>query len=296
MYVGSFIKCLFTPRKLPSALYFLANQGVVFGVFYFLGTLFDAQHPEHWGAFGIVANLITMIAMLSPFGEAVVRYRENASAVSATQYPVTCRLFEEICTTARSVNKRLSQDIRLYQMPGNDVNAAATGHHTVIVTAALLSLVESGKVPPQQFKAVIAHELGHVSHSDTALSLGIVVSGGLIQLVLCGYVFVISLFSHLLAFLSLTLGTIFFVVFGRSVTFLFDCWSKLGIVLTNATSRKDEFAADNFAGKCGYAAELCDFLLIIDPSRTRSNFLSILTETHPATVDRVAALRKDFDL
>lgn len=163
MYVGSFIKCLFTPRKLPSALYFLANQGVVFGVFYFLGTLFDAQHPEHWGAFGIAANLITMIAMLSPFGEAVVRYRENASAVSATQYPVTCRLFENICTTARSVNKRLPQDIRLYQMPGNDVNAAATGHHTVIVTEALLSLVESGKVPPQQFKAVIAHELGHVA-------------------------------------------------------------------------------------------------------------------------------------
>lgn len=295
MYLGSFIKCLFTPRKFPSALYFLANQALVFGIFYLLGVAAEAQNPYMYGAFGIIANLVAMIAMLGPFGEAIVRYREKATPVSDSQFPKTCRLFEDICTSAASVNKRLPTDIRLYVMSGNEINAAATGHHTVIVTRALLETVESGRVPPRHFKAVIAHELGHVSHSDTALSLGIVVSNGLIQLVLCGYLFFIRIISRILAFFSFTLATVFYVAFGRTVTFLFDCWTKLGILLTNATSRKDEFAADNFAGKCGYAAELCDFLFALDGS-TRGNFLSVLTETHPATVDRVAALRKDFGL
>lgn len=296
MYIGSFIKCLFTPRKLPSALYFLANQALVFCIFYFLGVGAEVENPLNWGIFGIIANLVAMIAMLSPLGEAIVRYREKATAVSRSQFPYVCQLFENICTTATTVNKRLPQDIRLYVMPGNEINAAATGHHTVIVTQALLEAVESRRIPPQHFKAVIAHELGHVSHSDTSLTLGIVVSDGLIQLVLCGYLFVIRTISRLLALFSFTLATVFYVAFGRTVTFLFDCWTKLGIILTNATSRKDEFAADNFAGKCGYAAELCDFLFAIDSRRDRGNFLSVLAETHPATVDRVAALQKDFRL
>ncbi len=296
MYLGGFIKSLFTPRKLPSALYFLANQAIVFGIFYYLGIAFDAENPQIWGVFGIIANLVAMVAMLSPFGEAVVRYRERAVAVSEMQFPRTCRLFTDVCNDARTVNKRLPQDVHLYVMQGNEINAAATGHHTVIVTQALLEAVESGRVPSQHFKAVIAHELGHISHSDTSLSLGIVVSDGLIQLVLCGYLFVIRMIFRLLALFSLTLATGFYILFGRTVTFLFDCWAKFGIILTNATSRKDEFAADNFAGKCGYAAELCDFLFAIDGSPERSNFLSVLAETHPATVDRVAALRKDFDL
>lgn len=296
MYLGGFIKSLFTPRKLPSALYFLANQAIVFGIFYYLGVAAEAQNPYICGALGIGANLVAMIAMLSPFGEAVVRYREKAVTVDLAQFPKTCRLFDDVCGDARRVNKRLPQDIRLYVMQGNEINAAATGHHTVIVTQALLQAVESGRVPPQHFKAVIAHELGHISHSDTALSLGIVVSDGLIQLVLCAYLFVIRMIFRLLALFSLTFATAFYVLFGRTVTFLFDCWTKFGIILTNATSRKDEFAADNFAGKCGYAAELCDFLFAIDGRRDRGNFLSVLAETHPATVDRVAALRKDFCL
>ncbi len=295
MYIGSFLKCLFTPRKFPSALYFLANQALVFGIFYLLGEAFNSKNPTMWGVLGLILNLIVMIAMLSPFGEAVVRYREQATPVAEENFPTTYRLFREICATAQGVNKRLPQDIRLYQMKSNDINAAATGHHTVIVTTALLYLVEEGRVPANQFKAVIAHELGHISHSDTSLSLGIVVSSGIIQLVLCAYLFLIRLLSSLFLVFSAVLATAFYIVFGRSVTFIFDCWSKLGIVLTNATSRKDEFAADHFAGLCGYADELCDFLTALDPTSTRGNFLSVLTETHPATVDRVAALQKDFD-
>lgn len=294
MYIVGFIKSLFTPRKFPSVLYFLANQAVVFGVFWLIGSAVNAQNPNAWGVWGIVINLIIMLAMLSPFGEAVVRYREGATAVPRAQYSRTCMLFQEICDEARKVNKSLPQDIRLYQIKSTVLNAAATGHHTVIVTTGLMELVERGIVPPQQFKAVIAHELGHISHSDTSLTLGIVVSGGILQLVLCAYIFIVRIIASLLALLSVMIATGFILIFGRSVTFVFDCWNKLGIVLTNATSRKDEFAADHFAGQCGYAAELCDFLLAIDPSRTRSSFLSVLTETHPATVDRVAQLQKDF--
>lgn len=296
MYLGGFVKSLFTPRKFPSTIYFLANQALVFAVFYYIGVAAETQNPHIWGVFGIAANLVAMIAMLSPFGEAVVRYREKATAISVAAYPRTCRLFEEICTTARGVNKRLPNDVCLYVMQGSEFNAAATGRHTVIVTQALLEAVESGRIPAQHFKAVVAHELGHISHNDTALTLGIVVSDGLIQLVLCAYLFAIRTMARLLALILPIAASAFYVVFGRSVTFLFDCWTKLGIILTNATSRKDEFAADNFSGKCGYAAELCDFLLAIDSSPERSDFLSVLVETHPATVDRVDALKNDFSL
>lgn len=43
-------------------------------------------------------------------------------------------------------------------------------------------------------------------------------------------------------------------------------------------------------------ARECTFLLAIDGATSRRNFLSALAETRPATVDRVAALKKDFSL
>lgn len=294
MYIVGFIKSLFTPRKFPSALYFLANQAAVFFVFYAIGLGAGAEKPTIWGAIGLAVNLVVMLTMLSPFGEAIVRYRENARPIDKDAYRYAYSLFEDICNTARNVNRTLPKSINLYVIKSNDINAAATGHHTVIVTSALLNLVDRGVVSPQQFKAVLAHELGHISHSDTCLSLGIVVSSGLLQLVLCLYIFIIRMIAMLFAFISPMVATIFIIVFGRSVTFVFDCWSKLGILLTNATSRKDEFAADDFAGKCGYAEPLCDFLQTLDPSRQRGDFLSVLTETHPATIDRVDRLQKNY--
>ncbi len=294
MYIVGFIKSLFTPRKFPSALYFLANQVAVFFVFYGIGLGVGAEKPTTWGALGLALNLVAMLAMLSPFGEAIVRYKENARPIDKNAYRYAYSLFEEICVTARNANRKLPQNINLYVIKSNVVNAAATGHHTVIVTSALLNLLDQGALSPQQFKAALAHELGHIGHSDTCLSLGIVVSSGLLQLVLCLYIFIIRMIAMLFALLSPTLAAIFIVVFGRSVTFVFDCWSSLGILLTNATSRKDEFAADDFAGKCGYAEPLCSFLLALDPSDKRGNFLSVLTETHPATPDRVDALRKKY--
>ena len=294
MYIVGFIKSLFTPRKFPSTLYFLANQAVVFFVFYGIGMAFNAERPEVWGAIGLAVNVVAMFAMLSPFGEAIVRYREKAKPINKDEYRYAYSLFEDICNTARNVNHRLPQNINLYVMESNDINAAATGHHTVIVTSTLLNLVDKGEVTAAQFKAVLAHELGHISHSDTCLTLGIVVSGAILQLVLCFYVFIVRMIGMLFALLSTTLGAIFVIVFGRSVTFVFDCWSALGVLLTNATSRKDEFQADDFAGKCGYAEELCNFLQTLDPSTSRGNFLSVLVETHPKTVDRVETLKKHY--
>lgn len=294
MYIVGFIKSLFTPRKFPSVLYFLANQVAVFFVFYAIGLATGADKPTTWGAIGLALNLVAMLAMLSPFGEAIVRYKENARPIDKNAYRYAYSLFEDICNTARTVNRKLPKNINMYMIKSNDINAAATGHHTVIVTSALLNLVDRGDVSPQQFKAVLAHELGHISHSDTCLTLGIVVSSGLLQLVLCLYIFIIRLIAMLFALLSPMIATIFIIVFGRSVTFVFDCWSSLGILLTNATGRKDEFAADDFAGKCGYAEPLCSFLQTLDPSRQRSNFLSVLIETHPATIDRVETLQKKY--
>ena len=294
MYVVGFIKSLFTPRKFPSTLYFLANQAIVFFVFYGIGLAFGIGEPTTWGAIGLAVNVVAMLCMLSPFGEAIVRYKENAKPINKNAYRYAYSLFEEVCITARAVNHKLPNNINLYVMETKDINAAATGHHTVIVTSALLNLVDKGDVSPQQFKAVLAHELGHISHSDTCLTLGIVVSSGLLQLVLCFYIFIIRMIALLFALISDVIATVFIIVFGRSVTFVFDCWSALGVMITNATSRQDEFAADDFAGKCGYADALCTFLQALDPSDARSNFLSVLTENHPKTVERVETLHKHY--
>lgn len=294
MYIVGFIKSLFTPRKFPSVLFFLANQVAVFFVFYGIGLGVGAEKPLAWGAIGLAVNLVAMVAMLSPLGEAIVRYKENAKPIDKNAHRYAYSMFEEICATARIVHRNLPRQIRLYVIESKVINAAATGHHTVIVTSALLDLVDREVVSPRQFKAVLAHELGHIAHSDTCLSLGIFVSSSLLQLVLCLYMLLIRLIAMLLALLSPTLATIFIVLFGRSVTFVFDCWSSFGVLLTNATSRKDEFTADDFAGKCGYAQPLCDFLTALNPSKKRGNFLSVLTETHPATADRVEALQKKY--
>ena len=57
-------------------------------------------------------------------------------------------------------------------------NAFATGRKTICITEGLL------RMPPEQIKAALAHEFGHIAHKDTDLILFVTIGNMIITTVL----------------------------------------------------------------------------------------------------------------
>lgn len=293
MYIFSFFKALLRPSKILTSIYFILNMGVVFMLFGFFN-LFSlpfegTQAFVYNGLFGLGINFICMLIALSPIGEAYFRFLEGLKIVPENEEtePIL-KAFSEVYEKARAVNPKISSKVKLYYKESDEINAFALGHRTVAITEGALSLSE------EQFKAILAHEFGHISNADSDLTLGIIVSNA----ILGAFVFVMKLIGLFVAlvfsfareggFISIIIHFVFVTVLGL----VFAIWTKLGMLMMNATSRKDEFRADNYAVKCGMGAELIDALNVIDPSQTRSSALSLLSSTHPDTSVRIEKINE----
>ena len=76
-----------------------------------------------------------------------------------------------------------------------------------------------------------------------------------------------------------------------ALSLVYYLWVKFGMLLVNASSRNNEYAADAFAVDCGFGAGLYSALSQLDPSKTRSGFFSLLASSHPDTVARLEKIR-----
>lgn len=290
MYFLSFFKSLFRPRKILCSLYFIANMFIIFIVFAAFAS-FGQSNPDDSSAIsagfiGIAVNFAIMAIALSPLGEAYVRSKEKARKLvrDATTEPLF-QIFDEVYAEAKRVSSNVGDKIQLYYQDTAVPNAAALGHRTVIVTAGLLSL------PPDQIKGVLAHEFGHIASGDSDLKLGISVSNFLLLLFTIITGLIIALIGLIVSYVSEGTAKVISVVGIAITSGVYALWGKMGMLLVNATSRKDEYAADAFAVDCGYGCELYDALDTLDTVKTKSSFLSLLTSTHPDTVDRLAAIK-----
>ncbi len=289
MYIIGFIRSLLRPRKFLCSLYFLLNLVVVFFVFATFAS-FGGNGEDNTvkaGFIGIAVNIIVTLIALSPIGEAYVRMKEKVERVDRT--PDTAgvyMIFDEVYAEAKKQSKFVGNKIKLYYKDTDEVNAYALGHRTVIITRGLINNMDADMI-----RGVLAHEFGHIASGDSDLKLGISVSNGILWLATIAFNLIIVLIAGLVAILSEKAGNWLSVLGITIVTLIYTIWVKLGMLLVNATSRKDEYAADAFAVDCGYGNHLYAALDALDGVKTKSSFFSLLASTHPDTVDRLKAIQ-----
>lgn len=289
MYIIGFIRSLLRPRKFLCSLYFLLNLVVVFFVFATFAS-FGGNGEDNAvkaGFIGIAVNIVVTLIALSPIGEAYVRMKEKVERVDRT--PDTAgvyMIFDEVYAEAKKQSKFVGNKIKLYYKDTDEVNAYALGHRTVIITRGLINNMDADMI-----RGVLAHEFGHIASGDSDLKLGISVSNGILWLATIAFNLIIVLIAGLVAILSEKAGNWLSVLGITIVTLIYTIWVKLGMLLVNATSRKDEYAADAFAVDCGYGNHLYAALDALDGVKTKSSFFSLLASTHPDTVDRLKAIQ-----
>ena len=289
MYIIGFIRSLLRPRKFLCSLYFLLNLVVVFFVFATFASFCGngEDNTVKAGFIGIAVNIVVTLIALSPIGEAYVRMKEKVERVDRT--PDTAgvyMIFDEVYAEAKKQSKFVGNKIKLYYKDTDEVNAYALGHRTVIITRGLINNMDADMI-----RGVLAHEFGHIASGDSDLKLGISVSNGILWLATIAFNLIIVLIAGLVAILSEKVGNWLSVLGITIVTLIYTIWVKLGMLLVNATSRKDEYAADAFAVDCGYGNHLYAALDALDGVKTKSSFFSLLASTHPDTVDRLKAIQ-----
>ena len=293
MYILSFLKALFTPRKIWCSIYFVLNLVIVFFIFAAPGLIASADASQ-WIGYGFIGVGISMtftLLSLSPLGEAYVRFKENAKPLARdSQTEWLFRVFDEVHAAARSVSPSVGAKVKLYYKQTDDVNAYAVGHRTIIVTDGILALSD------EDLKGVLAHEFGHIANGDSDLTLGINVSNTILVIFTALVGFVVTTMSSLFSMLfesvdaKATCAAIAGVIV-LALSLVYYLWVKCGMLLVNASSRNNEYAADAFAVDCGFGAGLYSALSQLDPSKTRSGFFSLLASSHPDIVARLEKIR-----
>ena len=295
MYLFSFLKSLIKPKNALSTIYFLINSVIIFFIFYILPI--EVIADEKWnpivlGLIGLGFNAVFILISLSPIGEFFWRIRNkvyNSAPEEFAQYWQNANaVFEEVKNTAIQRGYKISNKVKLYYTPTNDLNAFALGHRTVIITHAMMC------IDPEYLKGVLAHEIGHIVNADGDLKLGINVSNGILTIFLTVVSilsnFIIGVFTGAQNGFMNVLGVIMNFLFNIVVLGLFTVWSYLGVLCVNSTSRKCEYKADGFAKELGYGEQLSAFLYALDGNAPKTSIFNLMYQTHPDTPDRIKAL------
>lgn len=68
-------------------------------------------------------------------------------------------------------------------------------------------------------------------------------------------------------------------------------WTQLGVWLCMHSSRRNEYEADEYAHKCGYAPYLCQVLESFGTERSKNGLFAALASSHPENADRISRLQ-----
>lgn len=251
------------------------------------------------GALGFYA--ISLLIALSPLGEFILRLQTGCKKIKRKDHEALIRpLFDEVYEKAKAVTPGLPDGIKLYMSSDNSANAFATGRRTICVTRGLL------KLPPEQIKAILGHEFGHIAHRDTYLLQGVVIGNLMVTVVvtcarLAALVFTtigeiaaccsVAGAGRFAQLLLVTLAKVL-VIIGFNVFMWF--WNKLGVLLVMRSSRENEYEADAFSARCGYRLPMIDALeyLASCSGDAPTGLFAMLASSHPDMDSRIARLQE----
>ena len=284
-----FFKKFFHWSNLPTLFYLAMNIGLI--VFLLCGS-----SAESVGAIILLGLLIYGVSLLlgiSPLGEWYLRLQTNCKKICR---PEDIRrlepIFNEVYARAKTLDPNLAPNVRLFISEDPNINAFATGTHTVCLTRGILSLSDD------QIKGALAHEMGHLSHRDTVFC-HLVITGNFflntvylilswtIRLLTFVFCFLLGLIFHggLAVLIVRKIGNFFLMIINGA----YNLWIKLGFLLQMFSARRHEFAADAFAFNIGYGRQLINMLSSLPADGVR-NLTEIMFSSHPATADRLNRL------
>lgn len=295
MYIVDFFKRTMRTSNIPIIIYLILNVLIVIGITYV--TLFAAgvEEPVVAVAVGLGLYIVSLMITLSPIGEWVLRQQTGCKKIVRREHKeYLMPLFEEVYEKARKQDPTISPDVQLFINNDESMNAFATGRKTICVTKGLLEL------PPEEIKAVLGHEFGHLAHKDTDLILIISVGNFFVTAFILVMRAIITLINAIFFLGNLFNRDLWGMITNAIIHFLelalISCiswlWTQLGVLLCMKSSRSNEFLADEFSFKLGYGNQLCNALDTITDGHGAEGLFATLVSSHPDTDQRVGRLQE----
>ena len=295
MYLVDFFQRMMRRSNIPVIIYLVLNVCIIA----FTVTAMLASTMPAWAGFlvGIVVYILSLAIALSPIGEAILRFQTGCKIIKRQdQLDFLMPLFQEDYATAKRKDASISDQVQLYINDDAAPNAFATGRKTICVTEGLLQM------PPEQIKATLAHEFGHLAHKDTDLillvSVGNMIVSGIIVCIRVAIELMHLIFCIMMIFvggeegaIGILLSSLYRLMVTATVSGLTWLWTKLGVLLVMKSSRDNEYEADEFAFQLGYGQQLILMLHALGGNAQNTGLFANLASSHPATSDRIARIQ-----
>ena len=300
-YIEDFVQAVFKKSHTGAIIWIALNGVIMIVVGAVIGAQSSVSNAFLYGFLGLILYLLSGSVALSPAGEFVMRFfmgcpfkidpeDEDEKDIYARIYP----LFETVYQKALQETPGLTTKIGLYYSDDEEPNAFAVGRQSVCFQKGLLALSD------EEIMGVFAHEIGHLAHKDTILSLYVCVGNFLVtaavtiakvvfRVLSAIFHFTLGLFLPTISSISDFISNVLIDVVFVGVMFL---WSRLGMVVIQGGSREEEFEADRYAYLIGYGRSLYSALHTLDGGeKSHDGLWAVLSSSHPATPLRLERLQ-----
>lgn len=204
-------------------------------------------------------------------------------------------LFNTVYAQVKEANPSIPDGVQLYISEDEFPNAFATGRKTICVTRGFLTK------SPEEIKAVLAHEFGHLAHKDTDIILFVSVGNLIVMFAVAMFravFFALYKLTHWSYSNSNNVNgykmadntTHLYKFFTAIIAAIMWVWTKIGVFLVMKSSRDNEFEADQFAYQLGYGPALCSVLTSISSNGAKGLFASLMS-SHPDSAVRIERLK-----
>ena len=247
----------------------------------------------------IASGAVGVITLFVLFGGYLALLKEGA--VSSKKLPTYQRNRLEtakmqLVADVKSVSGTNISGLKLYLVPGDDMNATAYGFNCVSVTRGTLDNAD-----PITLNAVLGHEISHILHWDAEFNRAVFCSVTLLVAALsvvsfAAMVCIFFVFLVLSCFRS-WLGVMAFQGATKVVGGLFSLLQRGVVVvyrsLLSLASRHAEYRSDKYSCMLGYGVQLSHFLALAEPNSQRQLTLTeAMYRSHPPTPKRIARLER----
>lgn len=202
------------------------------------------------------------------------------------------RYLERIMEIVTERSNLRNENFHLYVSNMKAMNAFAIGSNNICVTRVMLQTF-----PARYIAGILAHEMGHIVHRDTAYGITSFAFSWVGQSIILIYVMTTRILQILL-FIPIVNFIVLAVIMMINVQlFLFTFLLNLPLnMMSFFDSRKREYAADRYACEIGLGNELYEALYMLSQNEVKLSGWQRLQSTHPATPKRLEKIKKYLNM
>ena len=282
-------------QMLKSYKMYLVYVGILLIESTVIGVIFDSF---------IIAGVFACIMLLymDVIGESYGRFSMRCELVKENEDAQSYKVIQSFNLVKRKAEILYPsvENINLYYIPTDDINAYTFGRTSVAITSGAMSL------DSHIIEAILSHELGHSINAHMFFYrflfgnlIGIMILVGIWNTVIIGVVvligiFIIALTAIRLNFVTYQISNFFINMLQKLLSAMQNLLMSIGQAIIAVVSMRSEYNADTFAHRLGYGNYLCIFL-----SKYAMNFetfqprtiTEMLYASHPEPIKRINHLK-----